>query len=246
MSLKKTFIFIFPLAFLLLITNTFAAEGESRIYLTVDDNQSAQEKTISAFIENAPLIYGADIRLTFDPAILEVVDADESQQGTQVTHGNFLDYSKGFVLRNQADNQSGVVDYVLALLNPAPPVEGNGLLTQVTFRAKGEGQTTVRIEKGQFGTQKGEVIDPTLRDDVTFEVAFDSATESFEVQVEAPEAETEAPEPEAEAESEAIVLPIVTEPEGFSTITLLLMGLVGGAVVVLGGQALLFGLRRRG
>jgi hypothetical protein len=52
-----------------------------------------------------------------------VVDADESQEGIQVTHGTFLDHSKGFVLRNQADNQSGVVDYVLALLNPAPPLK---------------------------------------------------------------------------------------------------------------------------
>jgi hypothetical protein len=119
------------------------------------------------------------------------------------------------------------------------------LLTQVTFRAKGAGQTTVRIEKGQFGTQKGEGIDridPTLRDDVTFDVAFDSSSESFEVQVEAPQ-----PEPEAEAEEAVtIVSPTDMLPEGFSTTTLLLMGLIGGGVVVLGGQFLLFGLRRWG
>jgi hypothetical protein len=53
-----------------LVSNIFAAEGEARIYLTLSDSSSAQEKTISAFIKNAPLIYGADIRLTFDPAVL--------------------------------------------------------------------------------------------------------------------------------------------------------------------------------
>lgn len=240
MIIKKGFLLLFALAFLQLVSSASAAEGEARIYLAVNENQAAQGWTVGALIENAPLIYGADIRLTFDPAVLEVVDADESQEGVQVTHGELFDATQGFVLRNQADNESGVINYVLALLNPAPPVEGDGLLTQVTFRAKGTGQTTVRIAKGQFGTQRGEVIDPTLVDDITFDVVFNESTQTLEVAVEAPQAESEEQEPPEAPEASPI------EPDSPSTTTLiLLLGLVGGGVVVLGGQFVLSRLRRR-
>lgn len=249
MIIKKTFVLLFALAFLLLVSRASAAEGEAndtlpseaRIYLAVNENenQAAPGWTVGAFIENAPLIYGADIRLTFDAAVLEVVDADESQEGVQVAHGELLDATAGFVLRNKADNESGVINYVLALLNPAPPVAGDGLLTQVTFRAKGAGQTTVRIAKGQFGTQTGEVIDPTLVDDVTFDVVFNESTQTLEVAVEAPQAESEEALEGAPigSESEASEAP--------STTLILLLGLVGGSVVVLGGQFVLSRLRQR-
>ena len=51
---------------------------------------------------------------------------------------------------------------MLALLNPAPEVEGDGTLVQVVFRAKAEGETTISIEDGLYGTKTGETIPPAL------------------------------------------------------------------------------------
>ena len=39
---------------------------------------------VNLYVENVQNLYGADIRISFDPAILEVVDADPSVAGVQV------------------------------------------------------------------------------------------------------------------------------------------------------------------
>ena len=93
---------------------------------------------------------------------MEVVDANESQAGIQFVPGNFIDPKKSFIVQNSVNNQSGTIDYALSLLNPAPPVNGNGELFQVIFRAKAEGQTTILITQGMFGAQSGETISPDL------------------------------------------------------------------------------------
>jgi len=140
-----------------------AAEG-SRLRLSASDTNLVvgQEITVEVLIEDAPTIYGADVRLTFDPALLEVVDADAKLDGIQLMPGDFIDSTNSFVLQHQADNQAGTIDYALALLNPAPPVKGNGRLVEVRFRAKAKGQITVSIIEGLFGTQNGETIAPNL------------------------------------------------------------------------------------
>jgi hypothetical protein len=57
---------------------TAQAASDARLYLTVShDESSPQSKTISVKVENAPLIYGVDIRLSFDPTMLEVVRMEE-------------------------------------------------------------------------------------------------------------------------------------------------------------------------
>ncbi len=138
--------------------------GDPRLRLSAEDSDllMGQEVVVDVLVENAPVIYGADVRLAFDPNLLEVVDTDESQDGVQPAHGDFLDPAQSFILQHQADNGTGAIDYALALLNPAPPVQGDGLLAQVTFRATAEGQTTISIEDGLFGNQAGETIAPLL------------------------------------------------------------------------------------
>jgi hypothetical protein len=140
------------------------ADGEGLLRLSASDTnlEVGQEVTVDVLVEDAPTIYGADVRLVFDPSALEVVDADENTDGVQLQPGNFIDAEKSFVLQHGADNEAGTIDYALALLNPAPAVEGDGTLVRITFLAKAEGQTTITIEDGLFGTKTGETIAPAL------------------------------------------------------------------------------------
>lgn len=242
MIIKKGFWLWLAVGCFLLVAQVAAAEGEARIFLTVDENSELQGWTVSAFIEKSPQIYGADMRLTFDPGVLKVVDSDTTQDGVQVGHGKFLDATQGFVLRNQADNENGVIDYVLALLNPAPPVEGDGLLAQVTFQANGEGETTVRFEKGQFGTQKGEVIDPQLVDDVTFSVKLNESTQVLEVETEAISEVPSDSETPSDSEGSTLVLGEEYEQEMMWWVVL---GVFGGGGLLLMFQFVLGRLRSR-
>ncbi len=157
LTVKNALILISILAFLTLPALVLAA-GNPRLYLSTEklELETGQEVAVSVFIENAPVIYGVEGHFTFDPTRLEVID---------LAHGDFLSAdpdNETFILQNQADNQTGRIDYALALLNPAPPVEGDGLLATIVFKAKTDGTAVIQVEEALFGTQTGEAIVPLV------------------------------------------------------------------------------------
>ncbi len=94
-------------------------------------------------ISNVSNLFGADVRLTFDPDVLEVVDANSLVPGVQIAPGNFPDISggRGFVAENSVNN--GNIGYAVTLLSPATPVSGAGTLATITFRGKNPGTSNI-------------------------------------------------------------------------------------------------------
>lgn len=101
-------------------------------------------------------LYGADVRLAFDPALLQVIDADPNTPGTQITPRSDL-LSPDFVIKNEADNQAGTVWYAVTQLNPTPPASGTGALFSFAFSVVGSGTATVGLDQ-QLATRMGEII----------------------------------------------------------------------------------------
>jgi hypothetical protein len=99
--------------------------------------------TLAIRVENVTDLAGAEVSLTFDPALLEVADADPSAEGAQIAHGDFL--SPDFVVQNTADPTIGTVDYAIACMPLDKAVSGSGVLARITFRALAEGETSVTI-----------------------------------------------------------------------------------------------------
>ncbi|MCS7261062.1 MAG: LysM peptidoglycan-binding domain-containing protein [Anaerolineae bacterium] len=96
-----------------------------------------QTATVEIRIENVSGLYAADVELRFNPAALQVQDADPGRDGVQIQPGNFP--SPDFVALNSADNATGVIRYALTQLPPKPPVSGSGLLATVVFRGQAAG-----------------------------------------------------------------------------------------------------------
>ena len=103
-------------------------------------------------------LYGFDLALEFDPAVVEVVDADAALDGTQVGFGTLLD--AGFVIRNTADNQLGRVHFVMTQLSPSPPKTGSGTLLVLTLRGKQAGATSplTPVRARLAGPQGNEIL----------------------------------------------------------------------------------------
>ncbi len=97
-----------------------------------------QVETLDILLENAQDVYGIDVRASFDPAVVEVVDADPSRDSVQMTPGSFL--KPDFMVRNVADNAAGTLQYVITQINPSEPVTGTGVILSVQFRGKLLGQ----------------------------------------------------------------------------------------------------------
>ncbi len=99
--------------------------------------------TVEVRIENVADMYGAEVHLNFNSAVLEVVDADAGTAGVQVEHGSFL--SPDFVAQNTVDQGSGMIHYAIAQMPPNEPVSGTGVLVKVTFRGKTAGTSPVNF-----------------------------------------------------------------------------------------------------
>jgi hypothetical protein len=106
-------------------------------------------------------LYGFEMELSFDPAVVEVVDADPAREGTQLLPGDFL--SLDLLVRNQADNVAGTAEYVLTQINPSQAKSGSGKLLTLYLKGKAAGQNSViEIVKAQFASRDGERIEAIL------------------------------------------------------------------------------------
>lgn len=107
-------------------------------------------------------LYGFDLQLTFDPHILEVVDADAVKDGVQVQQGDFLD--PGFIARNEADNQHGGVWFAMTQLNPSEAKSGDGALIVIQFRSTGSpGEVLIEFAHIQLANRDGVEIPATAK-----------------------------------------------------------------------------------
>jgi hypothetical protein len=102
---------------------------------------AGQSEILQILLVNADKIYGIDLLATFDPAVVEVVDADSTKSGIQMLPGGFL--KPDFTARNLADNNIGTLRYVATQLNPTPPSSGKGIVLSIRFRGKKAGTHTI-------------------------------------------------------------------------------------------------------
>jgi hypothetical protein len=95
-------------------------------------------------------LYGVEAHLSFDPAVLEVIDADAAAPGVQVELvGSFI--RPDFVAQNLADNSKGTIDIAFVQVNaqnkPAVPATGSGTLARIEFRAKAAGTSAISFRE---------------------------------------------------------------------------------------------------
>jgi hypothetical protein len=92
------------------LTGTGSAQEGAVVRLEpLPGQEGAGAIAVAIHIENATRLYGAEVHLAFDPARLEVQDADPDTEGVQIQAGDFP--SPDFVVQNQADNVKGTIDY---------------------------------------------------------------------------------------------------------------------------------------
>ena len=168
---SKPIMLLLTTLILLALPTLALATSDTRLRLSTPDPHlmKGDEVTIEVLIEDTEAMYGAETHLSFDPQKLAVVDADPNVAGIKLHSGPFLDPEQGFILQNQADNQGGTIDYAVALLNPAPAIEGSGLFFSVTFRAKKDGPTTIKVEESLFSTRDSKPIEHTT-EDITLQI----------------------------------------------------------------------------
>jgi len=102
-----------------------------------------QEVQVNVNVTDVTNLFGAEFHITFPANLLEVVDANVSTAGVQVSLGTFL--SPDFVAQNVADNTAGTIDVGISQMAPHGAVSGSGTLATITFKGKANGTANVNF-----------------------------------------------------------------------------------------------------
>ncbi|MFQ5593861.1 MAG: cohesin domain-containing protein [Anaerolineae bacterium] len=142
------------------------AGGLATVVVNPDTRTVEQGGTISTTVQvlSAAGLYGAELHIEFNPAILQVVDADPDRPGVQVLPGALFTERDYFAAANQADNLTGTIDFAAALLNPEPPIDGGGDLITITWRGVAAGSTTIHLARVDLSDQAGQLLPARLED----------------------------------------------------------------------------------
>ena len=112
---------------------------------------------VAVEVVDVEALYGFDVTVSFDPQVVEVVDADPSLPGVQVTQGLFLD--PGFAVVNEADNTGGTVHFVMTQLNPSEAKNGTGTLIVIKLLGMQAGSaSTLGLPAVQLARRDGFMI----------------------------------------------------------------------------------------
>ncbi|MFN2221831.1 MAG: cohesin domain-containing protein [Candidatus Promineifilaceae bacterium] len=97
--------------------------------------------TVNIVVSDVVDLYGAELALAFDPAIVAVVDDNPGLAGVQITPGSCPEAN--FVAQNTADNGAGTIHYAVTSLAPAAPCSGTGIIASVTFQGLAPGTSLI-------------------------------------------------------------------------------------------------------
>lgn len=135
---------------ILVISSSLAfAQGGTRVSLQPIE-ESNETLVVDVFVENVTDLYGAEFRLSYDPAVLAVQDMKPEQDGVQIEARSLLPQDKGFIVANEADEAAGTVTFAMTLLNPAPAVSGSGALARVTFNILQNFASAIEVEHAKL------------------------------------------------------------------------------------------------
>lgn len=109
-------------------------------------------------------LYGADVRVAYDPSILDVVDANPNSPGVQIAPGTLPDVSggNGLIQVNDVDVGAGAISYAAVLLSPADPQSGDGPIASATFRGKADGTSQITFTSVLLSDQNASQIHADL------------------------------------------------------------------------------------
>lgn len=115
--------------------------------------------TASIVISDVAGLYGADVRLAFDPALVQVVDANGGQSGAQIAPGPLLTSQGPYqIFTNQVSNTAGTITYIVFQFTPTLPFSGTDILATIQFRGVLTGVSSVPYSYVELSTNSGFVI----------------------------------------------------------------------------------------
>src|SRR6185369_13950187 len=151
---------VFVLLFAVGLYMVGAQDNAPQVQLSPDKTQAAVGDTITVTVNvaGAVAVYGSSFKLSYDPQAFEVVQTD----GKPVTPGAFFANEPGFALRNAVDTTTGTIEYAMTLMQPAKPVDGDGVVGTFTLHALKAAPVTLTDVNASFVAPEFQEVDGHL------------------------------------------------------------------------------------
>jgi len=114
---------------------------------------------IGVRIDGAEGLYGAQVRISFDPTQMQIADVDPMLPGVQIAPGPLFDPETSSIALNVVNNEAGTIDYAVTLLSPAEPLSEGGLLASLPFHCLAEGASELVLEQVLLSDCDGYLIE---------------------------------------------------------------------------------------
>lgn len=137
------------LTLIALVLSSDATAAVVRVVPATQQINVGEQTTVDVRVENVSNFWGVQVRLRFNPTVLQVVDADPAVDGVQVEYGDFPPPVTGqtYVARRSADNKTGEVLYAATLIYGTAPLSGSGTICRITFIAIANGTSPLALDE---------------------------------------------------------------------------------------------------
>jgi hypothetical protein len=123
----------------------------------VEINEAGQEAVVTIDLKGMVDLYGFDVKISYDPSVLEVKDALENDPGIQIEPGAAL--LNLFWTLNTVDNEKGTIQFVQV---GTAGFTGDGTAAKITFAAKKKGSTIINFNDVFLSDAEGQAIIASL------------------------------------------------------------------------------------
>ncbi len=123
-------------------------------------NCSATPKT-ALRISKVNNFQALEVKLQFNPQIVQVVDADPNKAGVQIALGDILKSQQNFVVMNQVDQNTGIIDFAGTIVGQQG-FSGAGVLLEITWTSKGNGVSQLTLSQAKVAGEGGGIIQTRL------------------------------------------------------------------------------------
>ena len=121
---------------------------------------TADGRSLEVRVDNVSDLYAVDIEIKFDPAKLQVADADTKIPSVQIQPGRAP--APDFVAVNNADNQKGVIRYVATQLGETVAFSGSGVVASINWQSGADPNATISVESAALVSGELQPIEWTL------------------------------------------------------------------------------------
>lgn len=129
----------------------------------------AQASSGEVNIENVAALSALQLEVSYDPAVVQVIDADPARDGVQVQVGDA--FAGGFIAQNSVDSVTGRITFAATLFG-GERIDGDANIIEVDWQPQAVGVAAINLEDVILVDNFGQIIDFTPQNG-TIEVIAD-------------------------------------------------------------------------